>query len=590
MKQRVTSEDIACLIPALNRILDSAYLVQVYDGSIDNTRTIIMKFRKKVDGNNITYYLLLESGIRVHTIDNFTSVRSGPSGCVGKIRKEFGDKRLFPIQQIGNDRSIDFLFSNEKHFIIELYDRGNFIITDNNYKILYITRPYEINEYHVIKNNIYPIDKIKDSGPIYEHDIANAKGYIVQNTRFSGFLFPFESKKGIEEYDNINTAMKKYFYKENNNPEIKVVKKSKKKKLKKDNRKINIENQIDKLNKKEMNALNNAINIENNIEEIQNIIDIINEEIKNKLSFNDIEDIIKNKFNNYKFIKINHKLLLIDNIEYDYNISAYANVSKLYLNKKVYRQKKIRAKDVGKNIKPIKQQDNKEKLIVNRKTMKFENYWWFIKDNYIIICGKSADDNESLLNNLEKNDILVHGNFDKSPWAIIKNPNKIEVPFKIIHYTGSFVVQRSWNWAENYGNNSYYTYPDKISKSTPSGEFMGKGSRMVYEKNFLPNTNMEMGVGVLFSCGDEYLHRLKHDTVIDFGMIMCAPYMAMNDFDYKVKVRPSGRKSDKGRKKLIESAIRKILATKNTHNLSKDYIRAIPFEEWDRICIRTFII
>ena len=353
---------------------------------------------------------------------------------------------------------------------------------------------------------------------------------------------------------------------------------------------INIDNQVDKLNKKETKALNNAINIEQNIDEIQNIIDIINEEINNKLSFNEIESIIKNKFNNYKSIKISHKLLLIDNIEIDYNISAYSNVSKLFLKKKVYYKKKSRAKEVRKNIKPIKHQYNKEKLIVNRKTMKFENYWWFIKDNFIIMCGKSADDNESLLNNLEKSDILIHGHFDKSPWAVIKNPNKIEIPFKIIHYTGSFVVQRSWNWVENYGNNSYYTYPDKISKSAPSGEFMGKGSRMVHEKNFLPNTNMEMAVGVLFRCGDEYIHKLKHDTIIDFGMIMCAPYMAMNDFDYKVKVRPSGKRSDKGRKKLIESMIKKILATKNVHNLSKDYIREIPFEEWDKICIRTFTL
>ena len=589
MKQRVTSEDISCLVPALNKLLDGAYLSQVYDGSIDNTRSLIMKFRNKIDGINITYYLLLESGIRVHTIDNFTSIRSGPSGCAGKIRKEIGDKRLYPIKQIGTDRSMDFLFSNEKHFIIELYDRGNFIITDNDYKILYITRPYKLNDYDIINDSIYPIDKLKDSGPKSEHDISDAKGYFVKNTKFSGY--PFESKGEVEECDDINTAMKKYFYTESNNSEkTEVVKKSIKKIQKKDNRKINIDNQVDKLNKKETNALNNATNIEQNIDEINNIINIINEGINNKLSFTDIENIITDKYNNYNSIKLDHKLLLIDNIEIDYNVSAYSNVSKLYSNKKVYQQKKIRAIDIGENIVPIKQQDNKEKLIVNRKTMKFENYSWFIKDNFIIMCGKSADDNESLLNNLEKSDILVHGHFDKSPWAVIKNPNKIEVPFKIIHYTGSFVVQRSWNWIENYSNDSYYTYPDKISKSAPSGEFMGKGARMVHEKHFLPNTIMEMGIGILFKCGNDYLHKLKNDTIIDFGMIMCAPYMVMNEFDYKVKVRPSDKKNDKGRKKLIESIIKKFLGTKTTHILSKDYIKAIPYEEWDKNCIRTFTL
>ena len=47
MKQRVTSEDIACLINALNIFLDGAYLVQIYDGAEDNTRKLIMKFRNK---------------------------------------------------------------------------------------------------------------------------------------------------------------------------------------------------------------------------------------------------------------------------------------------------------------------------------------------------------------------------------------------------------------------------------------------------------------------------------------------------------------------------------------------------------------
>ena len=49
MKHRITSEDIACLVPVLNNILDGAYLTQIYDGMQDGTKIIIMKFRKKVE-------------------------------------------------------------------------------------------------------------------------------------------------------------------------------------------------------------------------------------------------------------------------------------------------------------------------------------------------------------------------------------------------------------------------------------------------------------------------------------------------------------------------------------------------------------
>ena len=50
---------------------------------------------------------------------------------------------------------------------------------------------------------------------------------------------------------------------------------------------------------------------------------------------------------------------------------------------------------ISQNMKAKKPKEVKEKLIINRRNMKFEKYWWFIKDKFIIMCGKSADDNEA---------------------------------------------------------------------------------------------------------------------------------------------------------------------------------------------------
>ena len=38
-------------------------------------------------------------------------------------------------------------------------------------------------------------------------------------------------------------------------------------------------------------------------------------------------------------------------------------------------------------------------------------------------------------------------------------------------------------------------------------------------------------------------------------------YNAMNQYDYKIKIKPNGQKKDKGRKKLIESIIRTFFFT-----------------------------
>ena len=62
MKQKLTSEDISCLIPCLNNLLDGCYLNQIYDGSEDNTRTIVLKFRYKNEEIVKFYYLLIETG------------------------------------------------------------------------------------------------------------------------------------------------------------------------------------------------------------------------------------------------------------------------------------------------------------------------------------------------------------------------------------------------------------------------------------------------------------------------------------------------------------------------------------------------
>jgi len=206
MKLKLTSEDLGCLVLSLNNILDGCYLNQIYDGTEDNTKIVILKFRYKSAEEVKFYYLLIESGIRMHTIDNFESIRSAPSGLVSKLRKEFRDKRIWPIQQIGADRSIDFKFSNNTHLIVELYDKGNFIITDENYKISYIIRSYEFNGIKIDVNSIYPINELSEKSHL--KDLSKCYGYIIPKNTFS--CFEIEGKNVIK-FDNMNDALMEYF-------------------------------------------------------------------------------------------------------------------------------------------------------------------------------------------------------------------------------------------------------------------------------------------------------------------------------------------------------------------------------------------
>tara|TARA_B100001093_G_scaffold354328_1_gene338833 strand:- start:68 stop:1513 length:1446 start_codon:yes stop_codon:yes gene_type:complete len=477
------------------------------------------------------------------------------------------------MKQIGKDRSVDLQFSNDRHLIIELYDKGNFILTDEKYKIIYVVRPYEISNYKVESNEFYPIDFLSKDIPI---DVSKSKGYYIPKVNFSGFKIEGEN---VIEVENINVAMKLYF-------KTNIIRKeNKKKKKEKNSQKTNIENQLKKLTNSENKLQENADNFQENVQIIQEVIDLINKYFTFKVPLFEIESVIKQNYKNFSKIKLNNDNIILDNYTINFNISAYNNLNSIYKDKKKISMKKERALVASTHVKEINVEE-KKKIKIDRKYMKFEDYWWMINNEFLVLCGKSADDNEKILNNVDPNDILIHGHFDKSPWAVIKNPNKLDVPMKVINYAGSFLVHRSWNWHEKSTNVPYYTYPNKISKSAPTGEYMGKGSRMVHEKNFLATAEMISGLGILFKCGNRYVESLSKDDVIDFGMVMCAPYNSMNKFDFKTKIKPNGTGKEKGRKKLIESVIKAFLKNKNGNKLVNDYIRAIPYNEWDRVCLR----
>ena len=55
------------------------------------------------------------------------------------------NKRLESIKQIGTDRIIDLQFGSAEaayHVILEVYDRGNIVLTDHEMTILNILRPH----------------------------------------------------------------------------------------------------------------------------------------------------------------------------------------------------------------------------------------------------------------------------------------------------------------------------------------------------------------------------------------------------------------------------------------------------------------
>ena len=136
MKTRFSTIDIAVGIKEIRKYCGMR-VNNVYD--IDS-KTYLLKLNKPDE----KVMILMESGNKIHTTGFDWPKNTAPSGFSMKMRKHIKGRRLESIQQLGIDRIVDLQFGSGEaayHIILELYDRGNVVLTDFEYTILNILRP-----------------------------------------------------------------------------------------------------------------------------------------------------------------------------------------------------------------------------------------------------------------------------------------------------------------------------------------------------------------------------------------------------------------------------------------------------------------
>ncbi|XP_044747380.1 nuclear export mediator factor NEMF homolog [Coccinella septempunctata] len=169
MKTRFNTFDIVCVVGELQRYIGMR-VNNIYD--IDN-KTFLIKLQRTEE----KAVILLESGIRIHSTAFEWPKNMAPSGFSMKMRKHLRNKRLESLTQVGVDRIVDLQFGSGEaayHVILELYDRGNLILTDHELRILYILRPHTEGEsVKFFVKEIYPQDRGRESKPITKEDLKN---------------------------------------------------------------------------------------------------------------------------------------------------------------------------------------------------------------------------------------------------------------------------------------------------------------------------------------------------------------------------------------------------------------------------------
>lgn len=323
-----------------------------------------------------------------------------------------------------------------------------------------------------------------------------------------------------------------------------------------------------------------------------NTVDALIIQINLEINHGNREKEIQELHSNVKHVNLLEKKITLNNdVVLDLKCNAYQNVTNLYTDKKKIQTKKqktevegekalqrvIKRNKIDKNIKK-----NTFSCQIDEKEYWFQQFHWcFTPNKLLFICGKTAEQNDMIVKRyMNKHDLYVHGDFNGSPSGVIQNPDKIEIPIKDIICAGNFLICKSKCWKNSSFQNIYYVNPEQVSKTAPSGEYMGTGSFMIRgKKNFLSRPTFELGLGLLFvdnhfSGPEHHLYQKfvenpQKEQETTYCVPVCAPYSSLANYKYKIKIKPGKQKLNKITKTIISTFCKEKKATPREKYLIK---------------------
>ena len=215
-------------------------------------------------------------------------------------------------------------------------------------------------------------------------------------------------------------------------------------------------------------------------------------------------------------------------------------------------------KETSKSIAKLEKEKGKIILVERKKKEQIKKKWyekfrWFFSsDNLLVIGGKDATTNEILIKKyLEPNDLVFHAQVQGAPFFVIKNPENEQIPVQTLEEAAQASVSYSKAWKAGWGAcDTYYIKPDQVSKTAPSGEYLGKGAFMIYgEKKWFRKTELKMAIGFKINEGVE---------VVETVEILAGPVSAITkNSNYYITIGVGDLKSGELAKKVKNLVLKK---------------------------------
>jgi len=183
--------------------------------------------------------------------------------------------------------------------------------------------------------------------------------------------------------------------------------------------------------------------------------------------------------------------------------SAGKLVSKIFDAAKKYKQKANKALEVlqeklERREERLERAPPKALLKVVKAKKWYEKFHWFIStEGVLVIGGRDATQNEILVKKyLDENEVFMHADIHGASVVIVKG---LEFGERTLDEAAVFAAAYSNAWKLGfYSVDVFWVYGRQVSKKPPSGQYLRKGSFMIYGKrNYIRKVPVQLSLGMV---------------------------------------------------------------------------------------------
>ena len=158
--------------------------------------------------------------------------------------------------------------------------------------------------------------------------------------------------------------------------------------------------------------------------------------------------------------------------------------------------------DAKRQIVPVEKAQRKKA----RKTFWFETYrWFFTSEGNLVLAGKDRKSNEKVIKkHMKQFDLYVHADLYGAPSTLVKGTDTSRPSEQSVKEACQFAVCFSRAWpAGQLSGSAYWVYPEQVSKTAESGEYVSSGSWVIRGKrNYLFDLPMHLYIGKINFSGE----------------------------------------------------------------------------------------